>query len=149
MTVPMELSRVLILDASAEQFITLKECDGPRSFAIRIGTPEAVAIERRLRGQTPARPQTHELLANTIQALGGELERITIHRVEEGTYYASISIRRDGEVIEIDARPSDALALGAGSSTPIDVAESVLDEAGEVPAEIDPPIESDEGDDDE
>jgi bifunctional DNase/RNase len=149
MTVPMELSRVLILDSSPEQFITLTECDGPRSFAIRIGTHEAVAIERRLRGQTPARPQTHELLSATIRALGGELERIVIHRVENGTYFANLLIRCDGELIEVDARPSDAIALGAANRVPIDVAEAVLLESAQERSEIDPPIEAGEGDDDD
>ena len=64
MNVEMELSRVLILDSSAEQFITLEEKGGSRSFAIKIGTAEALAIERRLRGELPMRPQTHELVDN-------------------------------------------------------------------------------------
>lgn len=149
MFVPMELSRVLILDSSPEQFITLTERDGTRSFAIRIGTNEAVAIERRLRGQIPARPQTHELLSATIAALGGELERIAIHRVEQGTFFASLYITQNGRVIELDARPSDAIALGASTRTPIDVAEEVLLESADELIEIEPPIEAGEGDDDE
>ena len=70
MSVRMELSRVLILDSSPEQFITLSEVGGPRSFAIKIGTAEAVAIERRWRGAEPPRPQTHELLDSVVRSLG-------------------------------------------------------------------------------
>ena len=149
MTISMELSRVLILDSSPEQFITLSERDGPRSFAIKIGTAEAIAIERRLRGQAPLRPQTHELLENTIHALGGELESIRIHRLDAGTYFASLMIRRDGELIEVDARPSDAIALGVGARTPIEVAEEVLTLSADERPDVEPPIEAGEGDDDE
>ena len=114
MTVPMELSRVLILDSSPEQFVTLAEKRGSRSFAIKIGSAEAVAIERRLRGEAPQRPQTHELLDATIGALGGTLERIVIHSLENGTFFANLVIRQDGREVEVDARPSDALALAVG-----------------------------------
>ena len=160
MNVPMQLSRVLILDSSPEQFITLEEVGGTRSFAIKIGTMEAVAIDRRLRGDAPPRPQTHELLENTIRALGGELERIVIHRLEGGTYFASLMIRQRGistgnvgeipsEIIEVDARPSDAIALGVGLRTPIVVDESVLAESADERPDIEPPIETGEDDDDE
>lgn len=156
MNVPMQLSRVLILDSSPEQFITLEEVGGTRSFAIKIGTMEAVAIDRRLRGEAPPRPQTHELLENTIRALGGELERIVIHRLEGGTYFASLMIRQrgisageTGEIIEVDARPSDAIALGVGLRTPIEVDESVLAESADERPDIEPPIETGEDDDDD
>jgi bifunctional DNase/RNase len=154
MNVPMELSRVLILDSGSEQFITLSErapAEGraPRSFAIKIGTVEAMAIERRLRGVAPPRPQTHELLESVIRALGGMLERVAIHRLESGTYYANLVIVRDGEEIEVDARPSDAIALSVGCQIPIEVAEEVLAESAEERPDIEPPIEAGEGDDDE
>jgi bifunctional DNase/RNase len=111
MFIPMELSRVLILDSSPEQFVTLAEKGGARSFAIKIGTAEAIAIERRLRGDVPPRPQTHELLESAIRALGGELEKVLIHTLEKGTFFATLLIRQEGELVEVDARPSDALAL--------------------------------------
>ena len=76
MFVPMELSRVLILDTSSEQFITLTEKGGVRSFAIKIGVSEAMAIERRLRGDQAPRPQTHDLLDSVIRLLGGELLKL-------------------------------------------------------------------------
>jgi bifunctional DNase/RNase len=145
----MELSRVLILDASPEQFITLTECGGTRSFAIKIGTAEAMAIERRLRGQRAPRPQTHDLLEQVIETLGAELERIVVHHLDGGTYYANLILRRGDDLLKVDARPSDAIALGVGLGTPIEVAESVLELAGEEPPEVEPPIETGEGDDDD
>lgn len=149
MNVPMQLSRVLILDSSAEQFITLAEKGGPRSFAIKIGTAEAVAIDRRLRGDAPPRPQTHELVENVIRGLGATLERIAIHRLEGGTYFASLYLSRDGESIEIDARPSDAIALGVANGTPIEVAEEVLDASSDERMEVEPPTEAGEDDEDD
>lgn len=145
----MELTRVLILDSSAEQFITLSERGGGRSFAIKIGTAEAVAIERRLAGVEPPRPQTHELLDGVLHALGGALVKILIHRLDEGTYFASLVIRRGEELIDVDARPSDAIALGVKHRTPIEVAEEVLSEANEERREVEPPIEAGEDDDDD
>lgn len=149
MPVPMELSRVLILDSSPEQFVTLAEKGGTRSFAIKIGTAEAVAIERRLRGDAPPRPQTHELLEGAIRALGGELEKVHIHSLKGGTFFATIEIRQGGKLVELDARPSDALALTARHRTPIEVDENVLLEASDERPDILPPIETGEDDDDE
>ncbi len=148
MFVPMELSRVLILDSSPEQFVTLTEQGGPRSFAIKIGTAEAIAIERRLRGDAPPRPQTHELLESTIAALGGELEKVVIHSLEHGTFFARLVIRQNGETVDVDARPSDALALSVSRRTPIEVDEDVVREASDERPDILPPIESGEEDDD-
>ena len=149
MLVPMELSRVLILDSSAEQFIELAERGGTRSFAIKLGTSEAMAIERRLSGQSLPRPQTHELLDQAISALGGELVKIVIHRLEQGTYFAGILLRQGGQLIELDARPSDAIALGIKHRTPIEVAEEVLEAVADERPAIEPPIEAGEDDDED
>lgn len=149
MAIPMELSRVLILDSSPEQFVTLAEKGGSRSFAIKIGTAEAIAIERRLRGDVPPRPQTHELLDSTIRALGGELEKIVIHTLDSGTFFATLLIRQQGALVEVDARPSDALALAVRWRTPIEVDEDVVREASEERPDILPPIEAGEEDDDD
>lgn len=153
MFVPMELSRVLILDSSAEQFITLTEKSPaggePRSFAIKIGTAEAVAIERRLQGLEPPRPQTHDLLDSVIRTLGGEIVKVSIHRLAEGTYFASLFIRQGGDIHEVDARPSDAIALSVKHRTPVEVAEEVLAESAEERTDVEPPIEAGEDDDDE
>lgn len=153
MLVPMELSRVLILDSSAEQFITLTEKaaahGAARSFAIKIGTAEAVAIERRLQGLEPPRPQTHDLLDSVIRTLGGEVARVVIHRLDEGTYFASLTIRQGGELHDVDARPSDAIALGIKHRVPIEVAEEVLVASAEERPDVEPPIEAGEDEDDD
>jgi uncharacterized protein len=148
MSVRMELSRVLILDSSPEQFITLSEVGGPRSFAIKIGTAEAVAIERRWRGAEPPRPQTHELLDSVVRSLGARLEGIEIHDLRQGTYFANLVLRAsDGSTVEVDARPSDAIALAIAHDAPILVEEAVVASSAEERDEIEPPFESAEEDD--
>lgn len=130
MAVHMELSRILITETQDYQVIYLREVEGDRTFPIVIGLYEAAAIERRLKNIPIKRPQTHELLANTIEQLGGHLEQILINDLHDHTFFAQLIIRRDGEVIEIDSRPSDAIALGIANEVPIYVAEHVLEEAG-------------------
>ena len=127
MNVPMELSRILITELGDQQVIFLRQTDSDRSFPIMIGTNEALAIDRRLKGQQTPRPMTHELLANTIEALGGTIESILISDIREHTFIATLTIEQDGNTIEVDSRPSDAIALGAAFDTPIFVAEHVLD----------------------
>ncbi len=129
MPVQMELSRILIRELNDYQLIELREVEGERSFPIVIGLPEAQAIERRLKGVEIKRPQTHELLMNVIERLGGELESISIHDLADHTFFASLNIRLGAETIRIDSRPSDAIALGVAGGVPIYVAEHVLEEA--------------------
>jgi len=130
MAVLMELSRILICEMQDLQIIELKEVDGERKFPILIGLSEAEAIRRRFQGVKIKRPLTHELLASVIDAFGGRLESIEINDLSEHTFYAKLNIRRaDGELLEIDSRPSDAIALGVAGEVPIYVAEHVLEEA--------------------
>jgi len=124
--VQMELHRIIISEMQDRQFIYLKEVDGEREFVITIGNPEAYAIDRRLKGQATQRPLTHDLLANVIENMGGTLEKIVINNLEDSTFFARLHIRQDGKVLEIDSRPSDAIALGVASEVPIFVAEHVL-----------------------
>lgn len=126
MPVQMELSRIFIREMADMQIIELTEVDGERTFPIVIGLPEAFAIERRLKGIEIPRPQTHDLLASAIRELGGELKRIVINDLAEGTFFAQLIVEQDGEELEIDSRPSDAIALGVAESVPIYVAEHVL-----------------------
>ncbi|MCD6304295.1 MAG: bifunctional nuclease family protein [Planctomycetes bacterium] len=128
MDVPMELSRILITEYGDQQVIFLKEKGGQRSFPILIGTAEALAIDRRLKGIHTPRPMTHELLANVIEQMGGTIERIVINDLREHTFIATLYIRRGTELIAVDSRPSDAIALGSAFDTPIFVAEQVLDD---------------------
>lgn len=130
MAVLMELSRILIRENNDYQIIELREVDGERTFPIVIGLPEAQAIERRLRGIEIKRPQTHELLANVIEAFGAELKSITINNLSDHTFFATLDIEAaDSRDLHIDSRPSDAIALGIAKGVPIYVEEKVLDEA--------------------
>ena len=130
MAVQVELKRIIITETSNEQVIYLKEVEGERSFPIVIGSTEALAIDRRLKGMTMPRPQTHDLLSDVIEKLEGHLERIVITDLQEHTFFASLVIRHGGKIVEIDSRPSDAIALGVAKNVPIFVAEHVLDEVG-------------------
>jgi hypothetical protein len=138
MLVPMHLSRILIREMADMQVIELTETGGTRTFPIVIGLPEAFAIDRRIKGTQIPRPQTHDLLAETIRALGGRLREIRITHLDAGTFFAQLVIDRDGEVIEVDSRPSDAIALGVADGVPILVDESVLSEAAS-DAGVEPP----------
>lgn len=128
MDVQVDLARIIISESSDQQVIVLKEREGGRQFPIVIGSYEAWAIDHRLKGIRHLRPLTHDLLATVIESLHGELERIVISDLREGTFYAQLIVRLDGELVEIDSRPSDAIALGVAMETPIFVAEHVLRE---------------------
>jgi uncharacterized protein len=128
MPVLMELSRIFIREMTDMQIIELSEVEGKRSFPIVIGLPEAFAIERRLKGIEIPRPQTHDLLASVIKNLGGTLKRIVITDLADKTFFANLVVEQDGREIEIDSRPSDAIALGVAEDVPIYVAEHVLEE---------------------
>ena len=130
MAVQVELKRIIITEASDQQVIYLKEVSGERAFPIVIGLTEALAIDRRLKGQPTPRPQTHELLSSVIEKLDGRLERIVINDLQDHTFFARLVIRQNGKTVEIDSRPSDAIALGVSNNVPIFVAEHVLDEVG-------------------
>lgn len=131
MAVQMQLSKIIISEMQDKQLIWLKEVDGERKFMIVIGSNEAVAIDRRLKQVPTPRPMTHDLLASTIEALGGRLESIEINDLQTGTFFAKLHIRQSGREVEIDSRPSDAIALGIATMVPIYVAEHVLREVAD------------------
>ncbi len=143
MVVRMELSRIFIREMTDMQIIELTEVDGERTFPIVIGLPEAFAIERRLKGIDIPRPQTHDLLSSVIGQLGGELKEIIVTDLVDGTFYARLVIEQDGESVEIDSRPSDAIALGVAENVPIYVDEEVLAQT-EADASSDFDLESDD-----
>jgi bifunctional DNase/RNase len=128
MSIQMELHKIIISEMQDQQIIMLKEVDGERTFPIVIGSGEAYAIDRRLKGIPTPRPLTHDLLANIIDHLGGEISQIEINDLENHTFFARIHIRQNGRTLEVDSRPSDAIALGIATSVPIFVAEHVLDQ---------------------
>jgi bifunctional DNase/RNase len=127
--VQMELKRIIISEVIDHQMIWLKEVDGDRVFPIVIGIFEATSIDRRVKKMNSPRPLTHDLIANVVESLGAELQDIYINELREHTYYAKLRIRQNGELIEIDCRPSDAIALAVTANVPIYVAEDVITEA--------------------
>ena len=128
--VPMELARIIISELNDQQVIYLREVEGERMFPILIGLFEATSIDRRIKKEYPQRPLTHDLLKATIEALGGELQSIIISDLREHTYFAKLRVVRNGDVIEIDSRPSDAIALAVHYEPhlPIYVDSEVLDQ---------------------
>jgi bifunctional DNase/RNase len=126
MLVQMELARIVIMENGESQMIVLRERSGNRFFPILIGINEALAIDRRVKGIQMPRPLTHDLMANIIEKLDADLERIIISDLRDHTFYAKLIVRRNGDLLEIDSRPSDAIALGVTSQTPIFVEEEVL-----------------------
>ncbi len=128
MPVQMELKRIIISEVHEQQVILLREVDGERSFHIMIGIFEATSIDRRVRGTPSPRPLTHDLVASVIEHMGGELRDIYISELRDHTYFAKLRIRLNGEMVEVDSRPSDAIALAVTAKVPIYVAEDVLDE---------------------
>ncbi|MFO1023116.1 MAG: bifunctional nuclease family protein [Planctomycetales bacterium] len=131
MLVQMELQRIIISDIRDHQVVYLKEVEGDRTFPILIGIFEATSIDRRVKGEIPPRPLTHGLLKNVIEELGAEVQDVVINNLHEHTYYAQIRIRQDGELVAVDSRPSDAIALAVQFTPPLPiyVEEDVLSEA--------------------
>jgi bifunctional DNase/RNase len=125
----MELRRIIISEVDDHQVIILKEVDGDRSFPIVIGIFEATSIDRRVRGMTAPRPLTHDLITAVVEQMGGEIQDIVISDLRDHTYYAKLRIRKEGELIDVDCRPSDAIALAVTARVPIYVSEDVLGEA--------------------
>jgi len=131
MPVQMELARIIISEISDSQVIFLKEVEGERTFPIMIGIFEATSIDRFVRQVPRPRPLTHDLVVSIVEGLGGELQDVVITELREGTYYARLRIRHEGELIEVDARPSDAIAVAVTNEPvlPIYVSEDVLSDA--------------------
>jgi uncharacterized protein len=112
---------------SNQPIVLLREVDGERYLPIWIGAVEATAIAFAQQGVVPARPLTHDLLRDVLEALGRQLEQVRITELKDGVFYAEL-IFSDG--VEVSARPSDAIALALRTSSPIFGAEPVLEEAG-------------------
>jgi len=126
MEVRMDLAQIVICETRDQQLIVLRERNGPRTLPILIGLTEALAIDRRVKGVQLQRPMTHDLLAAVIASLDAELERIVVNDLQEHTFFAKLVIRANGHLIEVDSRPSDAIALGVASDVPIYVDDDVL-----------------------
>ncbi|MCF7954475.1 MAG: bifunctional nuclease family protein [Phycisphaerae bacterium] len=128
MEIAVEISKIIINETVAQQVIVLKETEGERRFfPMVIGMPEILAIDHRLKGVTYPRPLTHDLLANLIHDMGGVLTKIVITDLSDHTFYANLVINQNGKTINIDCRPSDAMALGVGLKVPFYVDEQVFE----------------------
>ncbi len=121
--------------------LILRETAGQRRIPIIIGGFEAQAIALEMEGIKPPRPLTHDLIKTLVETLGGTITEVSIHELRDGTFFASIRLSDDQD---IDARPSDAIALAIRFSVPIWVAESVMNEAGFLPEEGEEELEEEE-----
>ena len=149
--VPMRMGRLVLRDRSDQQWIQLVEVDGRRSFPIVIGPHEARELHRVLTGKETPRPLTHQLALAGLEAMGGALETVRITDLRDNTFYAELHVRRDsGELEALDARPSDALAIGLRAGCSFEIAESVLEEVrtDEVGPDPLPEPQGDEGPED-
>ncbi|MBM4054626.1 MAG: bifunctional nuclease family protein [Planctomycetes bacterium] len=126
--IPVTLSKIIITETSDHQVIVLKEIEGERSFPIVIGLNEAWAIDRAVKGINTPRPLTHDLINKVIESLNAGLEKVIINDLRNNTFYAKIILKQNGSIVEIDSRPSDAVALAMQKNTPIFVASKVLEE---------------------
>ena len=120
---------------SQHRIVVLKEEEGNRHLPIWIGPFEADAITLQLQGVDAPRPLTHDLLKTVIETLGAEVVHILISGLEKNTYFARIVLDVDGDTVEIDSRPSDALALSVRVNAPVFIADEVMDQAGLLPEE--------------
>jgi uncharacterized protein len=112
-----------------QPIVLLKTAEGNKFLPIWIGHPEAAAILMKLQSQAPPRPMTHDLLSDMLEQLGASIVRITVTELRENTFYAQITLQQDGGEIEIDSRPSDAIALAIRAEAPIFAADRVIEES--------------------
>jgi bifunctional DNase/RNase len=112
-----------------QPIVLLKTRDGNKFLPIWIGHPEAAAILMKLQGATTPRPMTHDLINDMLGELDVSCTKVSVTELKENTFYASITLQLNGREIEIDSRPSDALALAVRTSAPIFAAESVIEES--------------------
>ena len=127
--IQMEVSKIRIDERRGEQVVVLKERGGNRFLPIIIGISEVTAIKMKISGIQPPRPLTHDLLKDTIAQLGATLQRVIITKLEFNTFFAKLILQtKEGELREVDARPSDSIAVALRSEAPIFVAEEVLNQ---------------------
>lgn len=127
--VQMEVSKIRIDERRGEQVVVLKEKEGNRLLPIIIGISEVTAIKMKISGIQPPRPLTHDLLKNTISQLDAKIEKVVISKLEFNTFFAKLIIKTKANTVqEVDARPSDGIALALRAEAPIFVAEEVLNQ---------------------
>ena len=124
--IQVELSRIIIDEKRQDQLIVLKEKEGERILPIVIGIMEVTAIKMKISGVNPPRPMTHDLFYNAITQLGAKIDKIVINKLENNTFFAKLVISVDSRTEEVDARPSDSIAIAIRAKAPIFVEEEVL-----------------------
>jgi bifunctional DNase/RNase len=112
-----------------QPIVLLKTAEGNKFLPIWIGHPEAAAILMKLQGASTPRPMTHDLVTDMLEQLDAQVTRITVTELKENTFYASITVAQNGSEIEIDSRPSDAIALAVRAEAPIYANETVIEES--------------------
>jgi bifunctional DNase/RNase len=112
-----------------QPIVLLKTADGNKFLPIWIGHPEAAAILMKLQGASTPRPMTHDLVTDLLTHLDAQVVRITVTELKENTFYATVTVAQDGTEIEVDSRPSDAIALAVRAEAPIFAADSVIEES--------------------
>jgi bifunctional DNase/RNase len=112
-----------------QPIVLLKTKDGNRYLPIWIGQPEAAAILMKLQGATTPRPMTHDLVTEILSELDAQVTRITVTELRENTFYAQVTVQMDGREIDVDSRPSDAIALAIRAEAPIFAADQVIEES--------------------
>jgi len=126
--VEVELTRIIINERSDQQVIVLKEKGGDRAFPILIGIYEATAIDRGIKEYRTPRPLTHDLICSILKGLEVTLKRTVVSDMRNRTFYATLILERDGRTLEVDSRPSDAIAIAVQLGAPIFVEEKVFEE---------------------
>ncbi len=112
-----------------QPIVLLKTAEGNKFLPIWIGHPEAAAILMKLQSATTPRPMTHDLVTDMLDQLGAQVVRITVTELRENTFYAQITVQQDGAEVEVDSRPSDAIALAIRADAPIFAADDVIEES--------------------
>jgi bifunctional DNase/RNase len=112
-----------------QPIVLLKTTEGNKFLPIWIGHPEAAAILMKLQGASTPRPMTHDLVTDMLSQLDAQVVKITVTELRDSTFYAQITVQQDGSEIEIDSRPSDAIALAIRAEAPIFVADRVIEES--------------------
>jgi bifunctional DNase/RNase len=127
--IEMELTGVRVELPTNQPIVLLRERDGERYLPIWIGAAEAAAIALSLQGVVTPRPMTHDLLKSILEDLAIQVQRIVVTELRDATFFATITLTRQGEDYEVSSRPSDAIALAVRTSAPIFASEDVLIEA--------------------
>lgn len=135
----MRVDKVAMEVEGEQGVVILKDLEGRRLLPIWIGILEATAIALEVEGIKPARPLTHDLLKNVLETLGVEVSMVLIHDLKDNTFYGQVILRAGDTTIEMDSRPSDAIALALRTHAPIFVSERVIEQAG-ISSEQDPTI---------